>query len=42
MDGGVEAVPTVVAYKGGQQVDKFVGLVDEDRLDAFVHKLYDE
>ena len=39
MEGGVEAVPTVIAFKGGKQIDKFVGLIDEDRLDAFVQKL---
>ena len=40
MDSGIEAVPTVIAFKGGQQVDKFVGLIDEDRLGSFIQKLY--
>ena len=39
MDSGIEAVPTVIAFKGGQQVDKFVGLIDEDRLGSFIQKL---
>ena len=38
LDHGVEAVPTVVAIKNGQIVDKFVGLMDEDQLGAFVEK----
>ncbi|TRY74908.1 hypothetical protein TCAL_00512 [Tigriopus californicus] len=38
MDHGVQAVPTVVAMKGGKAVDKFVGLLDEDKLAAFVDK----
>ena len=38
---GVQAVPTVVAFKDGEMVDKFVGLVDEDKLGAFVRKLHD-
>jgi thioredoxin-like negative regulator of GroEL len=42
MDSGIEAVPTVIAFKGGQPVDRFVGLLDEDRLGAFVQKLYTE
>lgn len=36
---GVSAVPTVVAFKDGKMRDKFVGLADEDKLDAFVQKL---
>ena len=38
---GVQAVPTVVAFKDGQIVDKFVGLLDEDKLGAFVSNLHD-
>ena len=38
LDHGVEAVPTVVAVKNGEIVDKFVGLMDEDQLGAFVEK----
>ena len=40
MDHEVQAVPTVVAFKEGKMVDKFIGLLDEDRLDAFVTKLH--
>ena len=36
---GVQAVPTVIAMRGGEVVDKFVGLIDEDKLGAFVDKL---
>ena len=35
----VQAVPTVLGMKDGKVVDKFVGLVDEDQLEAFVQKL---
>uniref|UniRef100_A0A803K363 Thioredoxin, mitochondrial n=1 Tax=Xenopus tropicalis TaxID=8364 RepID=A0A803K363_XENTR len=35
----VSAVPTVLAIKNGDVVDKFVGLKDEDQLDAFLKKL---
>ena len=35
----VQAVPTVIAMRDGQVVDKFVGLIDEDKLGAFVEKL---
>ena len=40
LDHEVKAVPTVVAYKDGKVVDKFVGLLDDDQLDAFISKLY--
>ena len=40
MDHEVQAVPTVVAFKEGKMVDKFIGLLDEDKLDAFVTKLH--
>ncbi|XP_053577351.1 thioredoxin, mitochondrial [Bombina bombina] len=35
----VSAVPTVLAMKNGDVVDKFVGLKDEDQLEAFLKKL---
>jgi len=35
----VSAVPTVLGVKNGEIVDKFVGLIDEDRLGAFIEKL---
>ncbi|XP_013417621.1 thioredoxin, mitochondrial [Lingula anatina] len=37
---GVTAVPTVVAIKNGQSVDKFMGLVDDDIIQSFIRKLY--
>ena len=40
IDHQVQAVPTVVAFKNGEIVDKFVGLIDDDKLDAFITKLY--
>lgn len=39
MDHSVQAVPTVLAMKGGKVVDKFVGVLDEDKLGAFVNQL---
>ena len=39
MNHDVQAVPTVVAFKDGKIVDKFVGLIDEDKLDSFITKL---
>ncbi|KAM8930020.1 thioredoxin, mitochondrial [Pelodytes ibericus] len=35
---GVSAVPTVLAMKNGNVVDKLVGLKDEDQLEAFLKK----
>ncbi|XP_063164350.1 thioredoxin, mitochondrial [Candoia aspera] len=35
----VSAVPTVIAMKNGDVVDKFVGIKDEDQLEAFLKKL---
>ena len=39
MDHGVQAVPTVIGVKNGQVVDRFIGLVDEDKLSSFINKL---
>ncbi len=39
LEHGVQAVPTVLAMRDGKVVDKFVGLVDEDKLGAFVNQL---
>ncbi|XP_016104173.1 thioredoxin, mitochondrial [Sinocyclocheilus grahami] len=36
---GVSAVPTVIAMRGGDIIDQFVGIKDEDQLDSFVQKL---
>nr|DBA18247.1 TPA: hypothetical protein GDO54_016519 [Pyxicephalus adspersus] len=35
----VSAVPTVLAVKDGMVVDQFVGVKDEQQLDAFLNKL---
>ncbi|XP_069825050.1 thioredoxin, mitochondrial [Dendropsophus ebraccatus] len=35
----VSAVPTVLAMKNGAVIDQFVGLKDEDQLEAFLKKL---
>ncbi|XP_028934509.1 thioredoxin, mitochondrial [Ornithorhynchus anatinus] len=35
----VSAVPTVLAIKNGDVVDKFVGIKDDDQLEAFLKKL---
>ncbi|XP_068096284.1 thioredoxin, mitochondrial [Hyperolius riggenbachi] len=35
----VSAVPTVLAMKNGNVVDHFVGVKDEDHLEAFIKKL---
>ncbi|XP_051571834.1 thioredoxin, mitochondrial-like [Myxocyprinus asiaticus] len=36
---GVSAVPTVIAMRGGDVIDQFVGIKDEDQLDSFVEQL---
>ncbi|KAJ8345287.1 hypothetical protein SKAU_G00294800 [Synaphobranchus kaupii] len=36
---GVSAVPTVIAMRGGDVIDQFVGIKDEEQLDSFVGKL---
>ncbi|XP_049602097.1 thioredoxin, mitochondrial [Syngnathus scovelli] len=36
---GVSAVPTVIAMKGGDVVDQFVGIKDDEELDSFVSKI---
>lgn len=35
----VSAVPTVIAMRGGDVVDQFVGIKDDDELDSFVSKV---
>jgi thioredoxin 1 len=37
-DLGVMSIPTLILFKGGQVVDKIVGLVPKDRLKEFVNK----
>ena len=39
MEHDVNAVPTVLGMKDGKVVDKFVGLVEEDKLAAFIDRL---
>ncbi|XP_071478168.1 thioredoxin C-1-like [Diadema antillarum] len=36
---GVNSVPTVMAFKGGEKVDSFIGLQSKDRIERFVEKL---
>nr|XP_054762809.1 thioredoxin, mitochondrial-like [Lytechinus pictus] len=36
---GVDSVPTVMAFKGGQKVSKFIGYQSQDKVEAFVEKL---
>lgn len=38
----VSAVPSVLAIKDGKVVDKFVGLQEETRIEAFVNRLIGE
>jgi len=35
----VSAVPTVLAIKNGAEIDRFIGLIDDDKLGAFIAKL---
>ncbi|CAL4069009.1 unnamed protein product [Meganyctiphanes norvegica] len=39
---GVSAIPAVLAIRDGKVIDKFVGLQDEVRIEAFVNKLIGE
>ncbi|XP_030264781.1 thioredoxin, mitochondrial isoform X1 [Sparus aurata] len=39
---GVSAVPTVIAMRGGDVVDHFVGIKDDDELDSFVSKVIEQ
>jgi len=41
MEHEVNAVPTVLGMKGGKVVDKFVGLLEEDKLAAFIGRVKD-
>uniref|UniRef100_A0A3P8W9C6 Thioredoxin, mitochondrial n=1 Tax=Cynoglossus semilaevis TaxID=244447 RepID=A0A3P8W9C6_CYNSE len=36
---GVSAVPTVIAMRGGDVVDQFVGIKDDDELESFVSRI---
>ncbi|KAK7080974.1 thioredoxin 2 [Halocaridina rubra] len=38
----VSAVPSVLAIKDGKVIDKFVGLQEESRIEAFVNRLIGE
>src|SRR5438552_335087 len=35
---GISAIPTLLLFKGGQVVDKFVGVVNKDKLAASLNK----
>lgn len=35
----VSAVPTVIAMRGGDVIDRFVGIKDDIQLDSFVSKV---
>ena len=39
MEHNVNAVPTVIGVKEGKVVDRFVGLLEEDKLAAFINNL---
>merc|ERR1719242_454301 len=39
MEHNVNAVPTVIGVKGGKVIDRFVGLLEEDKLSAFIDNL---
>ena len=39
MEHNVNAVPTVIGVKEGKVVDRFVGLLEEDKLAAFIDNL---
>lgn len=39
MENDVSAVPTVLAIKNGEIIDRFVGLIDDDKLAAFIDNL---
>ena len=36
MEYGVDVVPTVLSFKNGKVVEKFVGLQDDDKIHKFV------
>ncbi|CAD5117416.1 DgyrCDS6187 [Dimorphilus gyrociliatus] len=42
IDHGVEAVPSVIAFKDGEQTHSFVGLKDDAEIEAFVKKTITE
>jgi thioredoxin 1 len=35
---GVRSIPTLIIFKNGEVLDKMIGLVSKDRLEAFVKK----
>ncbi|KAI4799373.1 hypothetical protein KUCAC02_016971 [Chaenocephalus aceratus] len=39
---GVSAVPTVIAIRGGDVIDQFVGIKDDDELESFVSKFLEK
>lgn len=39
MEYDVTAVPSVLAMKNGKVVDRFIGVIDDDKIKSFVDKL---
>ena len=37
---GIMSIPSIIAYKNGQMVDKSIGLVNEETLGAFVERQF--
>lgn len=35
----VESLPTVIGFKNGRKINKFIGLQEDDVIDSFVEKL---
>nr|XP_011448860.1 thioredoxin, mitochondrial [Crassostrea gigas] len=35
----VESLPTVIGFKNGRKINKFIGLQEDDAIDSFVEKL---
>lgn len=42
MDYGISAVPTVFAFKNGEKVGGFTGVLDDEQLDEFIENLLAE
>lgn len=38
IDNGIQALPTIVIYKDGKEVDRIMGLVSKDRLTDIINK----
>ena len=35
---GVQSIPTLILFKGGQKLDSIIGLVSKDRLESLIKK----